>query len=537
MTTEDFFPQTSQRKTIDIGDGLIMRWSTKKDTENVANLVMDAFRWLPFGDPHPQDRIPGPNELTGAAVRRLLSGKSASMGEFDYALVEDTKRAEGKNPIVACISLQRHEIYYGSTLLTAGEPELIATDTEYRNRGLIRRLLFEMVHPESEARGDAFQYIPGIQHFYRQFGYEYGLCCHTAASIDSPDVIPPLGKDKSESYILRQASLDDLDFLCQLSTPERLHSNTSIATVYTRRYWQYTVHDAIEDRQHRFDADRETCVIIEAKSGKAVGFTVVSYCMFGPQLEAFALDEELATHVDVKDSVLRQLFANAKKRNELSAKEYEEAMKKNAGNKATVDSDASTTDAVAAPAGPSKAEPEPFKYSINLQERHPLCILLGNKAKRNPNALGFRLYTRISSYPAFIKAVAPELEKRLANSALAGVSGTLRLNFFRKVEGSSGKGLEIFFEKGRIVDAHDWVKGSPEEELEEKQSWKKKGNTPVLFCASFAPLTFTNLVTGKDSLQELIWAYGENRVQDDATRTLLDTLFPKSEHRFDVFTW
>ena len=36
--------QTSQRKTIDIGDGLIMRWSTNADTENVANLVGDSFR-------------------------------------------------------------------------------------------------------------------------------------------------------------------------------------------------------------------------------------------------------------------------------------------------------------------------------------------------------------------------------------------------------------------------------------------------------------------------------------------------------------
>ena len=32
---------------IDIGDGLIMRWSTKKDADNVAGLMAEAFRVRP----------------------------------------------------------------------------------------------------------------------------------------------------------------------------------------------------------------------------------------------------------------------------------------------------------------------------------------------------------------------------------------------------------------------------------------------------------------------------------------------------------
>jgi len=50
------------------------------------------------------------------------------MKEYDYALVEDKNRGEGKNPVVACVSLHRHEGYYGSVNLTFGHPELIATD-------------------------------------------------------------------------------------------------------------------------------------------------------------------------------------------------------------------------------------------------------------------------------------------------------------------------------------------------------------------------------------------------------------------------
>ncbi|KAF9361259.1 hypothetical protein BGX26_004778 [Mortierella sp. AD094] len=547
MTTEEFFPQTSQRKVIDIGDGLTMRWSTKKDTENISILIEDAFRWLPAGDPFPHDRVPGPNEFMRAAARRLLSGKSSVASEFDFALVEDTKREEGKNPIVSCVSLQRHEAYYGSTVLTFGMLELIATDTEYRNKGLVRKLMLEMAHPESEARGDVLQFIPGIPHFYRQFGYEYGLHCYSAANIDNAGIVPPLGEDKSEPYILRKATLDDIDYLVQMSEPEMLHNNTTIANIYTRRYWQYTVHDAIEDKQHRFDADRETNIIIEAESGKPVGFTVASHNIFGPQLEALSLDEGLASHMEVKDSVLRQLFDQAKIRQELKAKDYEAAQKEKNKTEAELEKTTEVGDeqkkkaddgdkATAAPA-PSQPQSGPFSYGINLSERHPLCILLGSMAKRSP--IGYGLYTRIHSCPGFIKAVTPELEKRLANSALAGVTGRLRLNFYRKVEGSSGKGLEIVFEKGRIVDAKEWDSLSPEKALEERMAWKKENNAPVLFSAGFAPLTFTNLLTGKDSLDELVRAYGECGVRNDASTLLLNTLFPKSQnqHHFDIFIW
>ena len=68
------------------------------------------------------------NPYAFASQRRLLSGKSHVMTEHDYALVEDTKREKGFNPIVACVSLQQSKAYYGSTDVTFGKPELIATD-------------------------------------------------------------------------------------------------------------------------------------------------------------------------------------------------------------------------------------------------------------------------------------------------------------------------------------------------------------------------------------------------------------------------
>jgi hypothetical protein len=44
-------PDHSNRKTIDIGDGLVMRWSTKADTDNVVDLVSNSFRVMSIIQP------------------------------------------------------------------------------------------------------------------------------------------------------------------------------------------------------------------------------------------------------------------------------------------------------------------------------------------------------------------------------------------------------------------------------------------------------------------------------------------------------
>lgn len=72
-----------------------------------------------------------------------MSGKSVAMKEYDYALVEDTTRGEGLNPVVACTCLQRVKGYYGSVEVYMGMPELIATDP-------VKTLLLGIPPPPSE---------------------------------------------------------------------------------------------------------------------------------------------------------------------------------------------------------------------------------------------------------------------------------------------------------------------------------------------------------------------------------------------------
>ncbi|KAF9561823.1 hypothetical protein EC968_005601 [Mortierella alpina] len=500
--------QATDRKTIDIGNGLIMRWSTSADAANVASLVAEAFKWMSVNGPIPDGVTPGPNDLLSAAASRLLSGKNCTMSEFDYALVEDTTVQTGKNPIVACVSLHRLKAYYGSVDLFFGNPELIATQAEYRNRGLVRKLLLNMIHPESEARGDALQFIYGIPHFYRQFGYEYAMSSYPLGTIHNIDSIPALIKGKTEPFRLRKATAEDIPRLVSMSAKERVSPKTELGLYYSAEYWQYTVHDIFEIAQSKYDGDRDTMIVVDTATGKDVGFTIVSH-VFGVQLEAFSLDQDVLW-TEALYPVLRQLVAIEKRR--LLAK------KQNEGEGSKIDTSG-------------------FPFKLAFHPQHPAALLLGSRMTPGSDASAVRLYTRIPNYTKFIRLVTPELEKRLANSPMAGVTGRLRLDFYRKVEGSEHKGLEIVFKNGLIEGASAWAKLVPEKDLEEYLEWKARDSVPVIYGAAFAPLTFTILLMGERSLEEIQFSFAETRVKDDDSRLLLNILFPKISHHVETFYW
>ncbi|KAF9116626.1 hypothetical protein BGX27_001036 [Mortierella sp. AM989] len=518
-------PATPRNAITNLDDGLIMRWSTHADIENVGELVKEAFRWITFSGV-PDGVFPGPNLVFAAASKRLLSGKNAVMTDRDYALVEDTKCESGKNPIVACVSLHRLRAYYGCVDLIFGKPELIATNPEYRNRGLIRKLLFEMIHPESEARGDALQVIPGIPHFYRlvsdmkifnmdlrktQFGYEYALVSYTSGKIENVQSIPPLAEGKTaEPFSLRSATPDDIPYLISMSTKERVSPYTQLGLYYGPEYWQYTVKDIFEIEDPKYPGSRGTQVVVDAATGKDVGYTIVSYT-FGFKLEALVLDESVVMQ-EALYPILRQLIAVEKKRLEEKKAKMAEA-------------EANTINTTS------------FYMLLQLHPKHPATALLGSKMVPSTTAPGFRMFTRIHDYPKFIRAVSPELEKRLAESPMAGTTGRLRLDFYRKVEGNKAKGLEIIFEKGKIIETSDWANPGHEKTAEEYLAWKAENKIPVVYAAAFAPLTVNALFTGERSLEDLIWSYGETNVKNEDSKLLLNSLFPKISQHIDTFYW
>ena len=186
----------------DLGNGLILRWSTAEDTEKIAQLCSMAFR----------SKADEPaNEFMLRWVRRLMRGDHPVMGPGDYGVVEDTSK-EGR-PVVACTCLWRHTWEYEGVPFVIGRPEVVASDPAYRNRGLIRAL-FEMVHARSEAEGHLVQAITGISYFYRQFGYEYALDLG-GKRVTYLSLIPKLKDGESEAYTLREATTEDIPLLME----------------------------------------------------------------------------------------------------------------------------------------------------------------------------------------------------------------------------------------------------------------------------------------------------------------------------------
>jgi hypothetical protein len=104
---------------------------------------------------------------------------------------------------------------------------------------------------------------------------------------------------------------------------------------------------------------------------------------------------------------------------------------------------------------------------------------------------------------AFIRCIAPVLEKRLAEKVRPGYSGELRIGFYRS-------GLELQFEQGTLTCA----KKLAPEVLESAN-------------AAFPGLTFLQVLFGYRSLDDLRRAFPDCWVDNDKARPLLEALFPR----------
>ena len=70
---------TSYRR--DLGDGLVLRWSTAEDTERIATLHSIVFR-------DKAEEPPNTNAIS--LMHRLMNGDHPFMGPNDFGVIEDT---------------------------------------------------------------------------------------------------------------------------------------------------------------------------------------------------------------------------------------------------------------------------------------------------------------------------------------------------------------------------------------------------------------------------------------------------------------
>lgn len=410
----------------------------------------------------------------------------------------------------------------------------------------MRRLFQDLIHPASDLRGDVVQIILGIPYFYRLFGYEFAIGFRIPRKLDDLASIPPLPEHETvekggpgEPFRLRIPAVEDVPYLVEMSTPEKMLNQAEVGLLYNEEYWRFWVRDAIANMSSQFDVSRDHRVVVDAKTGKDCG-VVMTYGNPMLTVGLFVLDDGY-TYRQAMYPVLRQMLDIANGPSAWELKEQAEKDKVNA--LPNVDGSSSDSTAITASSLPSTKKIQ--SMSISLDPEHPIMKLLEPKTKIVD--IKYKFYTRIPSYAKFLLKIATVLEDRLAKSCLKAITVTWQFDFFHRIVGSMGKGLEVVFESGKLVSASDdWVPPTPHEKMmaaRERIAKAKAENRldikPLVYQAQFAPLTFTRLLVGDLSMDQMMDVYAECRITsgDDDAKVMLDILFPKQLFHVDLHSW
>lgn len=430
----------------DLGDGLVLRRSTPQDADKLGD-----FNSRIHSDNGPDQ----PDMRLAAWTRDLLTLPHPTFGSGDFTIVENTQNGE----IVSSLNLISQEWDYAGIPFRVGRPELVGTLPQYRHRGLVRAQ-FETVHAWSAERGEIAQGITGIPYYYRLFGYEMVLPLGGGRAGYLPHV-PQLKEGEEEPYRIRPAIEKDLPFLAELYA---LGCRRSL--VNCRRddsLWQHELTGKSEKNVNR----TELC-IIETPLAEPVGILGHIPFNWGAMLAASLYEiKPGVSWAAVTPSVIRYLFATGRSYAALEGKA------------------------------------ERFGgFGFWFGEEHPVYHIVSDRLPRNRKPYAW--YMRVPDLPGFLRHIQPVLEKRLAESAMAGHSGELKLTFYRN-------GLKLTFDQGQIIEIAPW---KPE----------PNGHSGD---AAFPELTFLQLMFGYRTLEELNFAFPDCFWDHDTAYALLSALFPR----------
>lgn len=146
-------------------------------------------------------------------------------------------------------------------------------------------------------------------------------------------------------------------------------------------------------------------------------------------------------------------------------------------------------------------------FTFALSGSHPVYEAMRDSLPRVRQPYSW--YLRVPDLPGFIRHITPVLERRLSESLIPGFSGEVRISFYRS-------GLRLGLEKGRLTLVEPWQPGQKENEGE----------------VAFPDLTFLQLVFGHRTMDELKQSRADCWWDNDRTRLLLSTLFPRKQSQF-----
>ena len=386
-------PQNSilSQMPIDLGDNLKLRFATPADTDALAA----------FNARFHEEVSVGPN------VRDLMSGDHPTCKASDFTVVEDTQTGK----IVSSLCLISQTWIYSGIPFKLGQPEFVATEPEYRRRGLVRKQ-FEVIHALSETREELMQGITGIPWYYRLFGYEMALDMEAGQVIDGIH-IPTLKKGETETCRLRSRTDADNVFIQDLY--ETAIQHYVFACPRTSEMWAYEFNgrSAGSDTRHEF-------LLIEDMEGTRLGYVQhVQWCYENFLILRMELKPGVG-YLNLIPSLLRALWEKAK-----------------------------TTPVIA-----ENDNPKAIGVQFMLGREHPVYKVFPKSVVRK--APPYAWYIRVPDLIAFLRHIQPALEKHLIGTVAEGYSGELKLSFYRS-------GVHFTFDRGRVTKLTDWIPGDVED--------------------------------------------------------------------------
>jgi hypothetical protein len=419
-----------------LGDGLVLRFATEADIEPLAQFN---------GRIHSDGKF---NAFVAQWTREFTSPAHPTCGPNNVTVVEDTTTGQ----IVSSMCLIPQIWTFDGILFPVGRPEAVGTDPAYRRRGLIRAQ-FDVLHAKSEREGHLVQGITGILWYYRQFGYEYAIDLDGGRYV-YPALIQPLKDGETEAYHVRLATTEDLPLIMALY--DRDCARSLIACPRSAAEWARGYFEAAPQA-----ATYQTLHIIET-AGRAVGVVhagrELSWRGLLP-VRIFSVVEGQSLRA-ILPAVLRWLKTRA--------------------------------ETIAA----AQQKPLPAIH-FELGEQHPVFEAVPEAFHKNTGSYAW--YIRVTDVPKFLNHVAPVLERRLAQSALNGFTGEIKVTEYVR-------GFRLKIDRGKI-SAESWTPDDSDN-------------------AMFPPYTFLQLLFGRRSLSELRYMFPDCIAQDEAA-TVFEVLFPR----------
>ncbi len=419
-----------------LGDGLLLRFATEADIEPLAQ-----FNGRIHGEG-------GFSQTIADWTREFAAPSHPTCGPDNVTVVEDTNTGQ----IVSAMCLIPQTWTFDGIPFPVGRPEAVGTDQAYRRRGLVRAQ-FDVLHAKSDREGHLVQAITGIPWYYRQFGYDYALdldggwCVYLS-------MIPILKAGEIEPYRFREATVEDLPLVSELY--DRDCARSLVACPRSEAEWRRTNFDAALSH-----VPFGPVHIIETPDNRAVGVIRtggLSWRGMFP-IRLFTVLEGVSLR-EVLPAALRWLKVRA----EL--------------------------------AGAEAQKPAPHLH-FEMGEQHPAYDAAPELFHKITSSYGW--YVRVPDVPKFLNLIAPVLEQRLAQSALSGYSGEVKVSEYVR-------GFKLKIDQGHIC-AETWAPDDSEH-------------------AAFSPWTFLKLLFGYRSFDELEYAYPDCYAHV-SVEPVLTALFPK----------